>query len=70
MRSTRQWELGLAVVLAAAALVAACSTAPIGISPALKGTYWQNALVTNPNGGGPQVVRFGPPQNYNPEAPD
>jgi hypothetical protein len=31
--------------------------APVSVSPALKGTYWQNALVTNPNRGGFHVVR-------------
>jgi hypothetical protein len=46
-------------------MLASCDT-PVGESPALKGAYWQNALVTNPDGGGPQVVLWGPLQNYNP----
>jgi hypothetical protein len=46
-------------------MLASCDT-PVGESPARKGAYWQNALVTNPDGGGPQVVLWGPPQNYNP----
>jgi hypothetical protein len=49
-----------------AALPAACDT-PVGVSPALKGTYWENALVTNPNGGGPMVVRWGPPDPWVPD---
>jgi hypothetical protein len=40
------------------------------VSAAQHGTYWEHALVTNPAGGGPQVVRWGPPQNYNPGAQD
>ena len=50
--------LGLA--LCALLTVASCDT-PIGMSPALQGTYLQHALVTNPDGGGPQVVRWEPP---------
>jgi hypothetical protein len=50
----------LAVLLAACAMLSACDT-PVGIDPNLRGTYWQNALVTHPNGGGPQVVIWGPP---------
>jgi hypothetical protein len=53
---------GALVVLLSAALLASCNT-PVGISPALKGSYLENALVTNPNGRGPQVVRWGPPWN-------
>lgn len=49
-------------------MLTSCET-PIGRAPDLQGTYWQNALVTNPNGGGPQVVRWGPPQNDNPSMP-
>jgi hypothetical protein len=44
-------------------MLASCDT-PVGESPARKGAYWQNALVTNPVGGGPHVVRWGPPQPY------
>ncbi len=50
----------LAVLLAACAWLTACN-APVGVAPNLRGTYWQNALVTNPNGGGPQIVVWGPP---------
>jgi hypothetical protein len=57
----------LAVLVAAAGLLVSCDT-PVGVSPGLQGTYWEHAQVTNPNGGGPQVVRWGPPQNYNPGA--
>lgn len=56
------------LVLASGTLLAGCTTAPIGKSPALRGTYLEDALVTNPDGGGPQVVIWGPPQNYNPSA--
>jgi hypothetical protein len=56
-----QWLAALAVLSA----LAACDT-PVGIAPNLQGTYWQNAIVAHPNGDGPQVVRWGPPQNYNP----
>lgn len=52
----------LALLTAAGGMLASCDT-PVGESPALKGTYHEHALVTNPNGGGPQVVRWGPPQN-------
>jgi hypothetical protein len=53
------------LLTAAGGMLASCDT-PVGESPSLQGTYWQHALVTNPDGGGPQVVRWGPPQNYNP----
>jgi hypothetical protein len=56
---------GMVAVLAAATLLAACDT-PTGMAPNLRGTYWQNALVTNPNGGGPQIVRWGPPDPFVP----
>ena len=52
--------LRLACLLAAGAWLAGCST-PVGVAPDLRGTYWGHALVTNPNGGGPQVVIWGPP---------
>jgi hypothetical protein len=48
-------------------MLASCDT-PVGVSPALQGTYWSHALVTNPDGTGPQVVRWGPPQNDIPRA--
>jgi hypothetical protein len=60
-----RWVPWFALLTAAGGTLAACD-APIGRAPNLQGTYWQNALVTNPKGGGPQVVRWGPPQNYNP----
>jgi hypothetical protein len=50
----------LAFPLAVTCLLAACNT-PIGVAPNLRGTYWEHALVTYPNGGGPQVVVWGPP---------
>lgn len=54
-----------ALLTVVSGILAACGT-PVGVSPALKGTYWEHALVTNPNGGGPVVVRWGPPVNYIP----
>jgi hypothetical protein len=51
----------IALLTAAGGTLASCDT-PIGVSPALQGTYRENALVTNPDGGGPQVVRWGPPE--------
>jgi hypothetical protein len=59
------WLPWFTLLTAAGAMLASCDT-PVGRAPDLQGTYWQNALVTNPNGDGPQVVRWGPPQNYNP----
>ena len=56
-----------AALTAAGGMLASCGT-PVGVSPALQGTYWQHALVTNPDGAGPQVVRWGPPQNDIPRA--
>jgi hypothetical protein len=60
-----RWSEWFALLTAAGGMLASCD-APVGVSPALQGTYWEHALVTNPDGGGPQVVRWGPPQNYNP----
>jgi hypothetical protein len=60
-----RWLPRVVLLTAACGMLASCDT-PVGVSPALQGTYWQNAVVTNPDGGGPQVVRWGPPQNYNP----
>ncbi len=60
-----RWLAWLAWMTAAGGMLASCDTSA-GVSPALHGTYWEHALVTNPDGGGPQVVRWGPPQNYNP----
>ena len=48
------------LTLCALLTAASCDT-PIGVSPDLQGTYLQHALVTNPDGDGPQVVRWGPP---------
>ena len=63
--SVRRWSC----LLLAGALLAACAT-PVGQSQELRGTYRENALVTNPNGGGPSVVRWGPPEPYNPASRD
>ena len=61
-----RWLARFAIVTFAGGMLASCDT-PVGRAPDLQGSYWQNAVVTNPDGGGPQVVRWGPPQNYNPE---
>jgi hypothetical protein len=57
-RMHKLWRL--AFPLAVMSALAACD-APVGVAPNLRGTYWEPALVTNPNGGGAQVVRWGPP---------
>ena len=54
------------VLLMVGPLLAACST-PVGVAANLRGTYWQHALVTNPNGGGPQIVIWGPPDPFVPD---
>ena len=58
-----RWLPCFALLFAAGCVLASCD-APVGVSPALKGTYWEHALVTNPYGGGPMVVMWGPPENY------
>ena len=50
-----------ALLTAAGGILASCET-PIGVSPALQGTYREASIVTNPDGDGPQVVRWGPPE--------
>jgi hypothetical protein len=60
-----RWLPRIALLTAGCGMLASCDNA-VGVSPTLQGTYWEHALVTNPYGGGPQVVRWGPPQNYNP----
>jgi hypothetical protein len=57
-----RWLARFALLTAAGVMLASCDT-PVGVSPALKGTYQENARVTNPTGGGPQVVRWGEPEN-------
>ena len=64
LRSLRRLLLPLALM---AALVG-CNE-KVGVAPNLQGTYWEHALVTNPNGGGPQVVIWGPPDNRLPTMP-
>jgi len=58
-----RWLRCFALLTAAGGILASCD-APVGVSPALKGTCWEHALVTNPYGGGPMVVMWGPPENY------
>jgi hypothetical protein len=65
MACRKRGTAALVMLVIAAASLVSCDTS-VGVSPALQGSYLQNARVTNPNGGGPQVVRWGPPQNYNP----
>jgi len=45
---------------AATILLSACAT-PVGTPPSWRGTYLDKAVATNPYGGGPQVILFGPP---------
>ena len=47
-------------ICAAAILLSACDP-PTGTPPSWRGTYLDKAVTTNPNGGGPQVIRYGPP---------
>jgi len=56
-----------ALLLAVSAWLAACN-APIGVAPNYRGTYLEHALVTNPNGGGPQITIWGPPESANSES--
>jgi len=56
-----RWLAVCALLTAAGGMLASCDT-PVGVSPALKGTYWEHAIVTNPYGGGPMEVRWGPPE--------
>ena len=54
--------LAVCVLLAAAGgMLASCDT-PVGRAPDLQGSYRATSLVTNPDGDGPQVVRWGPPE--------
>jgi len=59
--SRRSYQISCRWLALCASLTAASCDTPIGVSPSLKGTYLQHALVTNPDGRGPQVVRWGPP---------
>ena len=56
-----RWLALCALLTAAGGVLASCDT-PIGVSPALQGTYRATSLVTNPDGNGPAVVRWGPPE--------
>jgi len=47
-------------ICAATILLSACDT-PVGTPPSWRGTYLEKAVVTNPDGDGPQVTRYGPP---------
>lgn len=60
--------LCFALLAAGGGMLTSCDT-PVGVAPDLQGTYWEHALVTNPYGGGPQVVRWGPPENRLPSFP-
>jgi hypothetical protein len=54
-------RLAWIALTAAGGTLASCN-APIGVSPALQGTYREHALVTNPDSDGPHVVLWGPPE--------
>ena len=58
-------EMGRLVTLtlriwAAAILLSGCNT-PVGTPSSWQGTYLGKAIVTNPDGDGPQVLRYAPP---------
>jgi hypothetical protein len=57
-----RWLPWLVLLTTVGGTLASCNT-PIGVSQALQGTYWQNAIVTHPEGDGPEVVLWGPPEN-------
>jgi hypothetical protein len=44
-------------------LLSACDT-PVGTPSSWQGTYLDKIIVTNPDGGGPQVIRDGPPDYW------
>jgi len=54
-----RWLSRFVSLTAAGSILASCDT-PVGVSPALKGTYSERARVTNPYGGGPMVVIWAP----------
>ena len=56
-----RWLAVCALLTATGGMLVSCDT-PIGRAPDLQGTYRATSLVTNPDGGGPQVVRWGPPE--------
>ena len=58
---TYRWLALFALLIAAGGMLVSCDT-PIGVSPALQGTYRAHSLVTNPYSEGPHVVRWGPPE--------
>jgi len=53
----------LILICAAAIPLSTCDT-PVGTPPSWRGTYLDKAVATNPNGGGPQVIQFGPPDTF------
>jgi len=59
-RNACRWLVRFALLTSAGIMLASCDT-PVGVSPALRGTYWEHAIVTNPNGGRPMEVRWGVP---------
>jgi hypothetical protein len=55
---------GAILLLAAATPLAACDT-PVGVPPSWRNLPMPPTQVTNPDGGGPQVTRWGPPGTSN-----
>ncbi len=55
--------LHFALLIAAATALTSCDT-PIGTPPAWRNVGTVPTVVTNPNGGGPQVTRWGPPDTW------
>ena len=52
--------LRLMLLAAAAGAMTACDT-PVGTPPSWRGVGTVPTVITNPQGGGPQVTRWGPP---------
>jgi len=50
-------------ICAAVILLSACD-GRLGTPASWRGTYLDKATATNPQGGGPQVIQFGPPQPW------
>lgn len=57
-------------VFGALLMLASCAATPTGLGQDPIGPAGGQAIITNPNGGGPQVKLWGPPDSTNPEAPN
>jgi len=59
----------LTLRICAAAILLSARDLPTGTPPSWRGTYFDKAVTTNPNGCGPQVIRYGPPGNVGRKLP-